>query len=876
MPRPRRGSVLPFAIVMMGVVMALVVGMMSWFNASLKRSQDDRWRVIAADAAQSGLSMMLAWARAHVDRTRTTPPEWDVGDGAVANPLRSLFASADFREDWPAGAVSGAARPNIGSRAAPVVAGDVIDPTGVGEYVVGRYGDYVATFRVRLQPFRLAENAPRQYKIAVAGRVRAYDERQAAGGPFRGSRLVADRVVLATVGKQPLSRFAALVDIDQVNNWAPGEMVEGPVHVNRGYVDYPAADRPANVSTTYGRSKMMINAPGGFTPPAGGPDHPTFFDAVSLTYKPDDPAFPDAADYRNVVELDDRPLSDGGYTAAKARTIFQAPENQAKIDGKAGPQLVRDPIALPPNSRARLAAALGVPEGRAASTLPWFPGLLDGVYVPTRAMVDDRDMAFHLGADRSPAGGIYVRGQVEVMRAAVVGDRSYYMFQLGYVKAAAPRRCYMVVADRATRMARLVAFPRGQALRDLLAGAGNDPAALAATVPDRNATLDEYAVAPTPGGATAAYTFEPTAGAFPFNGLLFVDYSLHDPIRTAAPLTLTTPGNAVAPLTGSILALGDPGAQAPPYAKTRISTDPALPAFMEGAEVFCTEAPGGAPAQASKLMIIASGDIFIQNHLVVRGVAEACALDASWDSLRRDNVRLTQTRDLVGIVADKQIVVGMTAPGSGSRGAPGVTVMAALAALGDPAYNFRLGRTDPLPPDPRSPDGMAFRVRGSFATEALIPAMTGDRPERYDVLWPGDPGVFAGKTPAQQRAIRFTDADRYRLDGDSSYPYNPLYDPAGPVGGYPTLMARASNPNIGAPRGNLTVFGALVTKKRGTVGLGNRSYDKDYRYDQRLLTIAPPLFPNSLNIVTYITRLDALGLPPYRAPEGEPAMILND
>ncbi|MEB3196710.1 MAG: hypothetical protein VKP62_05845, partial [Candidatus Sericytochromatia bacterium] len=45
------------------------------------------------------------------------------------------------------------------------------------------------------------------------------------------------------------------------------------------------------------------------------------------------------------------------------------------------------------------------------------------------------------------------------------------------------------------------------------------------------------------------------------------------------------------------------------------------------------------------------------------------------------------------------------------------------------------------------------------------------------------------------------------------------------------------------------VFGGITQKKRGILGVGNNSFDKRFIFDQRLLTLAPPMFPASVNVV---------------------------
>ncbi|MEB3327815.1 MAG: hypothetical protein VKQ33_01140 [Candidatus Sericytochromatia bacterium] len=872
-PDARRGSVVPAALLMTTVIMGVVVAGLNWVSADMRRSHADRWRAVAADAAQTGLAMTLAWARSAIDRTRTTPVEWDVPDGEVVNPLRSLFDSPELKGLIPTDLSDLPRREaTVGSRAIPARVGDLVDVEGAGEYVVGRYGDHVATVRVRLQPFRVSEGAPRQYRIGVAGRVWAYDAKNTAAGPHKGTRLVADRVLIATVGRQVLSRYATLTDIDLVGNWAPGERVEGPIHVNRGYVDAPLGLQPGNLTLQNGRSQMVLHAPGGYSVPAGAPAHPVFTDTVSMAYDARPGGFQDTDDFSSAVLCNRQALTNPTYTSELARAIFLAPENQAQIDGKAGP-LMTTPVELPPNSRARLGAVCGMPEGQSPAGETWFQDLPDGVHVPTRAMVENGTSQYG-GAGDFPRGGIYVRGTVEVMRLATTDTRSYYFFQVGYVKQAMPRRTYVAIADRATRQLRLKAFAPNSTIEGLLTQPLTD---LEQAVTTSNDPAD-FAVWGT-GLAPCEHTFlAPELGntEAPFNGLIFVDYSRHDPARPSSGVA----GAANArPLTGHILSLGDPGA--PGASQTKRAFGWAwrtnLPPALAAAEVACTEdaAPGGtAPRRASRLTIIAAGDIFIQNHVVVKGIAEACGLEAGPDRLRRENVTASQTRDVLGLVSDKQIVVGLTAPSAAVRTDSGVVVTASLAALGDPAYDTVTSTMPAIPAAPTSPEGLRFKLRGSFTTEGLMHVWAEALGESYDVLWPA---TMVGSADA----LFDSDSDGYPQAGVATppYPYCPVYGAGGepgPNGLYAGLQnPRVGNPNFPGTRGKLTLFGGLVTRKRGAVGLGNASYDKDTRYDQRLLTLAPPLFPNSVNLVLQTSTLDGLGLPPYTGPKADEASFLE-
>ena len=53
--------------------------------------------------------------------------------------------------------------------------------------------------------------------------------------------------------------------------------------------------------------------------------------------------------------------------------------------------------------------------------------------------------------------------------------------------------------------------------------------------------------------------------------------------------------------------------------------------------------------------------------------------------------------------------------------------------------------------------------------------------------------------------------------------------------------------NRGAPRGTLHILGGVIQKRRGPVGTfggsGSTGYIKNYAYDERLLSTAPPAFP---------------------------------
>jgi hypothetical protein len=353
---------------------------------------------------------------------------------------------------------------------------------------------------------------------------------------------------------------------------------------------------------------------------------------------------------------------------------------------------MNEPIELPPNSRARLPAVLGLSEGEFPSQVEHLD-LPDGVHIPTRGLIQDRQTTYG-GGGNFAVGGIYVRGTVEVMRMATTDTKSYYFFQVGYVKATSPRRTYVVVADRQNRTLRLVAYGANSRLEDIqgtplsafdAAGTiNNNPQAFGVTGGEPGVIAQQFAA---PDGDRR----------YPFSGVIFVDYSKHDPLRDPTSrwsLLRATAANPVRGLTGHILALGDPGPRANRLNKRAFpgawNADLPPGGAWPAAETICTEDAStavGPLRSASRLSIIAAGDIFIQNHLVVQGIARACGLRNGPDRVVRENVNARSTRDLLGLVSDKQILVGLAAPSAAAREETGVLVMGALAALGDPAYD---------------------------------------------------------------------------------------------------------------------------------------------------------------------------------------------
>ncbi|MFP5504356.1 MAG: hypothetical protein ACLGIN_17860, partial [Candidatus Sericytochromatia bacterium] len=443
-----------------------------------------------------------------------------------------------------------------------------------------------------------------------------------------------------------------------------------------------------------------------------------------------------------------------------------------------------------------------------------------------------------------PPGGIYIRGNVEIMRTAVSGAFSYYFFQLGYGDGAdggtsGARRVYIVRVNRnsGSKQVDILASPNGVTL-DAVRNSY-------ATLPALNTLINNATSTQTPadfairgannggvGGAVgtaaawrrATLRSTPSEIPFPFNGVIFVDLSAHDPARNLANPTTTS---GVQPLTGNIYALGDPGRIGNPSDKvggnrgdriaTYVGTDPA--------------------AQASKLTILSAGNVVIQNHLLLEAI---CANPGTAQggvagfNPTQDNFTLNDSRDLLGIVADKQVVIGACAP-SATRGTPGLVVHAAIAALGDPSYN---GASVPW----NEMTGTTA-YRGSFTTEGLMQLFPGGFAESYNVLHPGLFGVAQlGYTSGNPNPFNSTAYTTPPAVATNRYPALPLTDRW--WGPNPAIT---TNPNI-SERGDLIIFGSISQKRRGALGVSNRSYDKDFRYDKRLMSIAPPLFPTSTNV----------------------------
>lgn len=898
MLKQRKGSVFAFAIALTAVFLTMVVGTMAYFEAANRQANSEKWRDVAEQAARSGLDLVMGWGESHLDRESKLPTAWETDDGKVIDPV-STFGATQANTVLPLFTSTNDAIANA-------------DPVGgrlgsqVSEYILSRVGNYVVTFKARVQQFRMSEDAPRQYRIGVAGRVRKVmpgnvvqvDTNEKAG-------IVSERLLVATIGKEPFSRYAALIDIDVVKNWVPGEVIQGPVHINRGYVDIMAT--PANMQANNAtfkdrRSKMLIHTTsgtGGFEA-INGRQTPLFQERVSMTIMNDgaqplsddnvsdaDPAAPNRR-YSSAIEVNNTTgtPSHPGAASGVLANIFIHPDNFGALGGITGPVIMPSPVPFPPNSRQRIPTALGLPPGVSPNGVNWYlfktgpttrnPDTLpDGLYVPTvewvttaaRRTLPANTLSYAFGDDR-PAGGIYLRGNVEEMRMTVNGTISYYLVQMGY---GAPRgdstvrRVYMVRADRQNRQLTLRAFPRNlsayltsnasrapgsslalgtrqdcwanpDALRELLeAVPGNvGPERYFATSPGTaNAAVSAWNVA---AGGDISIALDPilvNQGNFPFNGVFFVDASSHDPLNLVTNINGTV--QAGVPITGNIFALGDKE----PTNKMRV-----FPSVNTTVERVCTNAPplptGGVPP-ASKLTIVAAGSIFIQNSIMLEDLRTNGTLGTDPQG---DNITLGLTRDLLGIVADRQVVIGLAAPRQARNSAlPGCVVHAAVAALRDPdatssgTINYASG----VP-----------AYWGSFVTEGLQPLFANSAIERYQVVRTnGLPGGFFGA------GAKWDPLAVYPTE--KGMPGVPIYAHSD----YNAIIQNATNPNK-TERGRLVMFGSVTQFKRGAVGAGNRSYDKDFRYDKRLMSIAPPVFPASTSIGLRVTAMYAPGDQPYR------------
>lgn len=896
----RPGSILATSISLVAVFLTLVVGSMVYVQNTMSQARTERLRTSAEEAARSGLELVLGWAEANIDQETRLPKAWDsMTDGQIIDPIGQVMENATA----PSPTISTALNP-----------GTIIG-VNHNEYVVGRQGQYVTTFKARIQQFRLSDDMPRQYRIGVVGRVRKVQPPNRAIynniDNWERESLIAERVIVATVGKEVTSRYAALIDIDGVKNWVPGEVVTGPVHINRGYVDQApfknvAADIKTAGSSVPGvpyrdlRSTMMLYIEGeagnvGFKAPSAPPadgvkKYPIFESQVSLTEIPGGSAEYKPMDPPDTVEPLAIKINGFNYhkTNSSALPLLNAYHDKIFVAGEnsmanrygfsggfyRGPLVVRQPIELPRSVRNSLGSAVGLP-GELAGRGRFNAALPNGVYVPTPRFWDTSDTPADsappadsyrpasTGAPQAPAGGIYIRGEVEAMRfgkgLGAQAHLSYYLFQVskGIRSANTDRSVYMVIADRATKQLMLHKFstPYKKIHGGLLTGGDTLSSLLtkAGLVGNSAAGWGGASINPLSfqlgNGAAQTFVFAPPQySEFPFNGVIYVDCERDDnarPTNFAGYRSMAT--------TGNILALGNLGATGAPCTnKTTYAIDGVI------GEMVATYKGTDPKGPASKLTIMARGNIFIQNHLLVDGVFTqykieagqtataggqvnaATAVGAARNALSK--IKLEHSRDVLGLVSDKQIVVGAAAPrpadppiAASKKREAGVVVMASIAGLGDPAYQ-------PWDETVRAAYlSSPLSYIGSFTTEGLMQAY--NQEEEYYINYnAGGAKVTGGSGSAPTANQLYSDAP---APVERTYPGNPLYQ----AEGYNTLLSLAGNPNIQGTRGRMIVFGSITQKKRGIVGQGNQSYDKDFVYDKRLLTIAPPIFPSSVNVL---------------------------
>ena len=884
--RKRPGSILATSISLVAVFLTLVLGSMVYVQNTMSQARTERLRTSAEEAARSGMELVMGWAEANIDQETRLPKRWDsMSDGEILDPIGEIMENA------------GSPPATLAKTLAP---GQVI---GVkhNEYVVGYQYPYVTTFKARIQQFRLSDDMPRQYRIGVVGRVRKLQPSAGAGDRDKYNNIdnweresvVAERVLVSYVGKEVTSRYAALIDIDSVKNWVPGEVVTGPVHINRGYVDEPGfmdinGDMEGTASGVTGmtmkdlRSSMMLYIDGqtgniGFKTPPGKLAYPVFESQVSVTemrgdtkYKADDPA--DGTPPYSVNVNGQKFWKTDTVTKNFHDKIFLAPENSVatrygEVAGNnlRGPLIVKEPIELPRSIRNALGAAVGMP-GNFVGRDRW-EDLPNGVYVPTPRFwainppaIPDEDAAvptdsYALG--QAALGGIYVRGDVEAMRFGI-GDTaankhlSWYLFQVGRgAKVAGPagRRCYLVVADRLNRKLLLHAYPQtGANARihgNIIPAAGTTLATLLtnAGISDNSATWSgtaspaSFSSEGTDTSARNALFGAPSSEfqLFPFNGVIYVDCDRQDPARPS-----TDDAWKSMAVTGNILALGNLGAKTNPFDKSKYKVGSTLgevvATYVAAGHPKAVAAPDEHKSPASKLTIMARGNIFIQNNLYVEGVLKEVPVPATG---RADltKIKLEDSKDVLGLVADKQIVVGAAGStiqpqNAGNRDKAGIIIMASIAGLGDPAYRPWNQTIDS--------DYLTTNRKyiGSFTSEGLMQAYA--ESENYYIK--------SGNTyPAAKAALSVNSNSMYsnttvNTEVADGYPGNPIYQ----AEGYTGLVA--ANPNT-LPRGRMVLFGAVTQKKRGIVGQGNQSYDKDFIFDKRLLSIAPPIFPSSVNVL---------------------------
>lgn len=908
MPQPspgRSGSILATSLGLTTVFLTLMIGSMAYVSSSVNVSEADKMRSAAEDAARTGLEMVLGWAEQSIDRINKLPQEWEeLNDGQAFDPVQALK-----RGSRPVGDPNDLTRAEpgaiLGRRTHELVVGVQKDPGGLERV------RYVTSFKARVQQYRISENMPRQYLIGVAGRVRQV-RRGAVVNVDDSERdtIKVERVILATVGKEATSRYAALTDIDLIRNWVPGELIRGPIHINRGYVDQPpfmVRGGPfreiANDQVLVGgqqlrlrdvRSGMDIAIAGQAGNPGfqevNGVKLPRFAQRVTMTEirgnaeypNNDPPAVPAPAPFSMVNANGQVWFNSGVITRNVSEQIFST-ENSNPPGNRYGAQIrgplpIDRPIQLPRSVRDSVGAALGRPSRvlQIDALRERWRNLPDGLYVPTaRFWSEDAaeygrayDGTADPRASSNPSGGIYVRGNVEHLRITTNGNQTGYLFQVassrdtGNNPAPSPaqfaRRCYMVVADRIEGRIDLYAWPRnGMSLYGRDGQPGLIPAG-GITLPQLIALGEALGTTNDP----TAWSVQGVAGikarlagrgarAPAFNGIIFVDPCQSDPAflgpTVAAGTPILSPPNHIA-VTGHILNLGNP-----------FERDNAYRLDGHRGEVISTEfaraddAAAGSPRPASKLTIMARGSIFIQNHLLVDSVYRAAvpAQTANFnprtglanpDTLA--NLRVNQSLDLLGLVADQQVVVGLRAPSTTTRQEVGVAILGSISALGDPAW--RPWATDPTQVLDISYFNRPRRFVGSFTTEGLM-QLQGNY-ENYWILenavglpfptvadWNENNANTPGGRPAPAQIF-------WRTGGSTGrgFPGHYMYEREG--------VLPAANPNVDA-RGRLLVYGSITQKKRGIIGSGNTSYDKDFIFDQRLLSLAPPIFPASVNMI---------------------------
>jgi hypothetical protein len=610
--------------------------------------------------------------------------------------------------------------------------------------------------------------------------------------------------------RRPLNYYGTLIDYDGVANWVAGEVVEGPLHINRGPV--PAGVKWAGADVE-GRSRFNLwltdqpNSP--FVRPPGGADFPIFQGPVSLGYD----ATADQPAESRAIWSHAHWLGGNAGVAGTApdgsqligppvrwSEIFAHPDNAKALNGGPGPILTRD-VPLPRPFATRVGEVLGLAPGAEPASLPWFGPLRDGVYVPTDALVSGRKNGYT--ANEAVSGGIYVRGTVEVLRAAVVGDSSYVMLQVGYPGGDA-HRSYIVRLDRKARTLTLTALPPGRLLPQALGEVEGDPARLEAEPATEAESLEAWSIA---GAGTLRRRFVAADRTrLPFNGIIGVDYGASDPLRDPAAPGRLLPATATRrPLTGHILALGDPDVEAK---RPLAGAAAGLPPLLQRAEVFSTEVVDGSAAPAATgLTIAAVGSVFVQNHLLVEGVARrarGAGVQRFEQAMRATVVTARDTEDRLAVWADRRVFIGLAAPSAPSRDELGLLLTASLVGLEDPARTDALieGRSYPaVPQQGLQPVPVELKYLGSISAEgtgALYGLQTREHPEI---------GTGAGGRVAA-------------MVGNSDRALNPIHQPWTNSGW--------------APRGRLVSFGARIMGKRGTVGAGILGYDKDFRHDARL------------------------------------------